>query len=75
MLSQTAIFGLLAGLLLVGFTANKLFRRTGVPDLIVLLIVGLFLGPLLRLVDGSQFQTFTSLHSSKPSQACLVRSL
>src|SRR5579884_1572387 len=61
MLSQTAIFGLLAGLLLLGFTANKMFRRTGVPDLIVLLLVGLLLGPLLRLVDGTQFQTFTNL--------------
>ena len=57
----TQIFGLLSGLLVLAFVANRLFRITRIPDLIILLITGLLLGPLFKLIDVSRFATFTNL--------------
>jgi potassium/hydrogen antiporter len=59
MLNQTHLFALLGGLLLIAFVSNRLFRRSGVPDLIVLMLVGVLLGPILHVVNGIQFQIFT----------------
>lgn len=60
----TQIFGLLSGLLVLAFVANRLFRVTRVPDLVILLFMGLLLGPLLKLVDVSQLTTFTNVLGS-----------
>jgi len=57
----TQIFGLLSGLLVLAFVANRLFRITRVPDLVILLMMGLLLGPVLKFVDVSRFKTFTNL--------------
>jgi potassium/hydrogen antiporter len=57
----TQIFGLLSGLLVLAFVANRLFRITRVPDLIILLIMGLLLGPVFKLIDADRFTTFTHL--------------
>jgi len=58
-MSITLLFALLGGLIALAFVANQLFRRTRLPDVIVLMITGLVLGPLLGLVSGSQFQPVT----------------
>jgi len=58
-MSITLLFALLGGLIALAFVANQLFRRTRVPDVIVLMVTGLVLGPLLGLVSGSQFQPVT----------------
>ena len=58
MLSETHLFALLGGLLLLAFVSNRLFRRTRVPDLIVLMLVGVLLGPVFHLVNGKSFQAF-----------------
>lgn len=55
----TQIFGLLSGLLVLAFIANRLFRITRIPDLVILLATGLLLGPILKLVDAERFTTFT----------------
>jgi len=55
----TLMFALLGGLIALAFVANQLFRRTRIPDVIVLMVTGLVLGPLLGLVSGSQFQPVT----------------
>ncbi len=60
-MSEIQIFGLIGGLLLLAFAANRLFRVTRIPDLIVLLVAGLVLGPLLKWVNPDQFRTFTQL--------------
>src|SRR5271170_7409778 len=44
-------FGLLGGLLVLAFVANRLSRWTRVPDVIVLLATGILLGPVLHWVD------------------------
>jgi len=58
-MSLTAFFGLLGGLLVLAFLANHQYRRTRVPDVIVLMAVGLLLGPVLGLVKASEFRLVT----------------
>jgi Na+:H+ antiporter len=58
-MSISLLFALLGGLITLAFVANQLFKRTRVPDVIVLMVTGLVLGPLLGLVSGSQFQPVT----------------
>lgn len=53
------IFGLLGGLLVLAFLANRLFRVTRVPDVIVLMAAGLVLGPGLHLVNTSLLRPVT----------------
>lgn len=53
------LFGLLGGLVVLAFAANRLFRYTRVPDLLVLIGTGLLIGPVLGWVDGNQFRSIT----------------
>jgi Na+:H+ antiporter len=53
------MFALLGGLIALAFVANQLFKRTRVPDVIVLMVTGLLLGPLLGMVSGNEFQPVT----------------
>jgi cell volume regulation protein A len=57
--SLTTFFGLLGALLVLAFIANRLSKWTRVPDVIVLLITGIALGPVLHWVDGSKFSEVT----------------
>src|SRR5689334_6220270 len=50
------IFGLVAILLILAFTANRLSKLTRVPDIIVLLLIGIVVGPLLHWVQAATFQ-------------------
>lgn len=54
-LTLTNFFGLLGGLLVLAFIANRLSRRTRVPDVIVLLCCGILLGPVLHWIDADRF--------------------
>src|SRR5271166_2095188 len=49
------IFGLPAALLVIAVIANRLSRWTRVPDIIVLLLIGVGLGPLLHWVNPVNF--------------------
>jgi cell volume regulation protein A len=49
------IFGLPAALLVLAVVANRLSRWTRVPDIIVLLLIGVGLGPILHWVDPTHF--------------------
>ncbi len=52
----TIIFGSIAALLLLAVIANRLSGLTHVPDLIVLLLIGIALGPVLHWVNAAHFQ-------------------
>jgi NhaP-type Na+/H+ or K+/H+ antiporter len=54
-LTLTNFFGLLGGLLVLAFVANRLSRRTRVPDVIVLLGCGILLGPVLHVIQAARF--------------------
>jgi Na+:H+ antiporter len=49
------LFGMLGGLLVLAYAANRLFQWTRVPDVVVLMAVGLLVGPLLHLINAAQF--------------------
>lgn len=55
----TLFFGLLGGLIVLAFVANRLFRRTRIPDLVVLIVIGVFIGPVFHWVNGEQFRPIT----------------
>ena len=54
-LNLTNFFGLLGGLLVLAFGANRLSRWTRVPDVMVLLGSGILLGPVLHWIDAAHF--------------------
>jgi Na+:H+ antiporter len=58
-MNLTLLFGLLGGLLVLAFVANRLARYTGVPDVLVLMLTGVIFGPVLHLVDASRFTEAT----------------
>lgn len=60
-MSPTAFFAFLGALLALAFVANRLYRLTRVPDVIVLMAVGLVLGPVLHWVHAVQFEGVTHI--------------
>jgi cell volume regulation protein A len=56
-MTLTLFFGLLGGLLVLAFVANKLARKTSIPDVLVLIATGILLGPVLHLVDPTRFES------------------
>lgn len=50
------VFGLPAALLLLAFAANRLSKLSRVPDVIVLLLIGILLGPVLHWVHPETFE-------------------
>jgi cell volume regulation protein A len=54
-MEMVPIFGLPAALLVLAFTANRLSKLTRVPDIIVLLLIGILLGPVLHWVNPQAF--------------------
>lgn len=60
-MSPTVFFAFLGGLLALAFAANRLYRLTRVPDVIVLMAVGLVLGPILGWIKAPEFQSITHI--------------
>src|SRR5271167_2346643 len=55
------ILGLVGGLLVLAFLANRFFRVTHIPDVILLMALGVLLGPGLHLLDASRLSKTTNL--------------
>ena len=60
-MDMSRIFGLPAALLIVAVAANRLSRWTRVPDIIVLLLIGVGLGPIAHWVDPAYFTVTTRI--------------
>lgn len=58
-MSAALILGLVGGLLIVAFVANKVFAYTRIPDVVVLMALGIVIGPVLGLVDSHSFSKAT----------------
>jgi cell volume regulation protein A len=58
-MTLNAFIGLLGFLLILAFAANRLARRTGVPDILVLMATGLLLGPTLHWINAAKFEPAT----------------
>lgn len=55
------IFGLPAALLVLAVAANRLSKLTRVPDIIVLLLIGITLGPILHWINPQHFEGVISI--------------
>jgi Na+:H+ antiporter len=52
-------FALLGIIIFIGFFGTVVFQRTRIPDLPVLLFIGILLGPVLHLMDPGELAGFT----------------
>lgn len=52
-------FALLGGLLVLAFIANRMVRFTRVPDVIILMLTGVLIGPVLHWVNPDLFRGVT----------------
>lgn len=58
-MSVTFVF-LVAGLIiLIGFLGSISFEKTKIPDVLLLLGIGILLGPVMKLIDPGKFTHFT----------------
>lgn len=48
-----SVFILVSIIVIIGFLGGYLFRKTGIPDIIILISLGALVGPVLNLVDRS----------------------
>ncbi|MGA2745078.1 MAG: cation:proton antiporter [Candidatus Sulfotelmatobacter sp.] len=60
-MSTALILGLVGGLLMLAFLANRVFRVTRVPDVLVLMALGLVVGPVLGLVNPAHLSSTTNV--------------
>ncbi|HEX4643678.1 MAG TPA: cation:proton antiporter [Candidatus Acidoferrales bacterium] len=58
-MNLTSLFGLLGGLLVLAFAANRLFKWTRIPDVVVLMATGVVIGPVLGWAKADQFKDVT----------------
>ncbi len=63
-MTVAAIFGFIGILLLIGFLADFLFRKTNFPDILILLALGYLIGPVLNIVDPSQIAPASEIIAS-----------
>lgn len=45
------VFFIIGAVLIVGFFTNQIFERTKFPDILLLMLIGMLLGPVLKLVS------------------------
>ncbi len=60
-MSPALILGLVGGLLVVAFLANRVFGLTKIPDVLVLMMLGVLLGPVMGLVRTGTLAKTTTL--------------
>ena len=60
----TTVFGLTGLIIVLGFLGNYLFKKTGIPDIIILLCLGLLIGPIFHMIDPSVFLSVSQIFAS-----------
>ena len=60
-LTVNEIFGLFGLLLIIGFLADYLFKKTNFPDILLLLGLGYLVGPVLHIFDPVQLASVSQL--------------
>lgn len=51
----------LGTIIFFGFSGVLVFRRTGIPDILFLIIIGLIIGPVFNLIDVAPFKNITAV--------------
>jgi Na+:H+ antiporter len=60
-MAMPTVFAMLGGLLVLAYVANRLFRQTRIPDVIVLMAAGVLLGPVFHIIDRQLFEPISHL--------------
>lgn len=47
-----------AAIIIIGFIANALFKRTNLPDMLILIFIGFLAGPIFGVFDPTSIQSF-----------------
>jgi len=63
-LTANEILGLFGLLLVIGFLADYLFKKTNFPDILLLLGLGYLVGPILHIIDPVQLASASQLIAS-----------
>jgi cell volume regulation protein A len=61
--SATLVFLVAAFIIVIGAASNYLFRRTGIPDMLFLVLLGLIFGPLLGVLKAQDIDSLAPLLS------------
>jgi len=64
MIIVSGIFTALGVIIVLGFLGNYLFKKTGIPDILILIVLGLLLGPVFHIVDPSIFTDFSQIFAA-----------
>lgn len=51
MVDVISVFAVITGIIFLGFFAELLFKKTNIPDVLILIFVGIFIGSFLNWVD------------------------
>jgi cell volume regulation protein A len=70
---QVTTFLIVAAILFVGFLANVLFKKTGWPEILFLILVGVIIGPILGLISKNALQPALPLISTFTLLMVLLR--
>ncbi len=65
------LFSLLGLFLIMGFIADLAFKKIGIPDLLILIGLGILTGPMLRLIDPEYIRGFMRFLSTLAIAAIL----
>jgi cell volume regulation protein A len=60
-MTTAAVFGFIGILLLIGFLADYLFRKTNFPDILILLALGYLIGPVFNIVNPADIASASQI--------------
>ena len=60
----TLLFGSISIAVAIGFLGERLFKKTGIPDVIPIMILGLLVGPILHLINPDPLIAMAPLFGS-----------
>ena len=60
----TLLFGSISIAVAIGFLGERLFKKTGIPDVIPIMILGLLVGPVLNLINPEPLVAMAPLFGS-----------
>ena len=63
-MSVVLTFALASIILILGFIGNYLFKRTSIPDILILIAVGFLIGPAFNVIDPSVLMPISEIFAS-----------
>jgi cell volume regulation protein A len=59
MVDAIAVFSIVAAIITIGFLANLFFKKVGLPSSLFLILIGIILGPLLKVFSTAELDPIT----------------